>query len=189
MAEKHSMPYQPNVPLTVAEAILNNVDVSISCWGSSPKNKEAAIAAVTNESKCCFCGYSKHPCAIWSARNAVCNGSEKKWHFCRVCLFDNSTKCMAVTNLSVLATATPKCLSKAITDITINRMSRKTLIYTASSEYYISEDIVPRKKLKVLVPQSTITMSTDNLISTIPGHVIDKHGLQFLQSFAQISWA
>lgn len=96
---------------------------------------------------------------------------------------------MAVTNLSFLATATPKCLSKVTTDITINRMSRKSLIDTASSEYYISEDIVPRKKLKVLVSQSTITMSTDNLINKILGYMIDKNELQYLQSFAQISWA
>lgn len=160
MAERQNLSYRPS--LTTASAS------EIKEIETEPQH--GTVSALN--SKCFFCGYSRHPRAKCPAKEATCKGCGKKGHFQKACLSNQRQSAAIQGTISVLASATPGCLAKSTIKLRLNGIPTEALVDTGSSENFISEDVVLKRKLLRFPSQSKIGMATNNLTSTTLGHVV-----------------
>ena len=117
MAEKHSLTYQsPSMPTTASTDPKTHSNIS--------EGNDQLIAATSNNQKCFFCGYQRHPRSKCPARDENCKNCGKKGHFAKVCRSVKKSDFASATYSSPLSTvitaASPASLSKAIIDTSIN---------------------------------------------------------------------
>ena len=172
MAEKQSQIYQPSSLSTTASTISNRIEQP-----NSHAEDKVYVAAASNNQKCFFCGYQRHPRSKCPAQNENCKTCNKKRHFAKVCRSGRKADLVAATDvppiLSTIITAvSPASLSKALIDTTVNGNICKTLIDTGSSESYISENKAKSLKLLIHASKKTISMASVNLSSSTKGHCL-----------------
>lgn len=156
MAEKHSQFY---VTPSACAASSNSQDIRQSPDTPSYDNPVSASA----NTKCFFCGYSRHPRSKCPARDALCKNCDKKGHFQKVCQSKSVVRTTAFTHNSLLSSLTlaaaPGCLSRAIVKIHVNGIPLQALIDTGSSDSYICSSVTNSHKWKTITSRNKIAMA------------------------------
>ena len=138
----------------------------ISCSLPDPIDsvKDDAPVTAATQPLCYFCGNSKHPRAKCPAREAVCKNCGKVGHFQRVCRSKTSKHQVGSAQDSILSSllcaAAPNCLSRSVTNITVNGIELQALIDTGSSGSFVSSEVVSANKWKLIPDDSVITMAS-----------------------------
>ena len=129
----------------------------------------ATSAAV--DTKCFFCGYSKHPRLKCPARDAICNKCQKKGHYAKVCRSSQAPTgaTTAATYRPTLASVT-SALSKAMIKILINGSQADGLIDSGSSESFIHPNIVKLHSLQINPLSNQVSMASSSLSTRTEGY-------------------
>ena len=142
-------------------------------------DEKPSLAFTQSQSKCFFCGQSRHPRSACPAKDAICKKCSKKGHFAKVCLSKKpNTSAAMMTNsshnpkLAAIGSSTIASLSNATVTVKVNRHNTRALIDTGSTESFISENIVKKRALTVRPGSSQISMATGDLTKETKGFVL-----------------
>lgn len=106
-----------------------------------------------------------HP--VW--HESICHKYGEKRHFSKVCWSVSSLHSATWVTLAtnIVLTISPKCLSKDILKIKINRVTINALIDTGSSQNFVNVDIAKVNCWKIMHCYSKIVMANSSLSSQI----------------------
>lgn len=134
---------------------------------------------VKSDSKCFFCGGSRHNRQQCPAREAVCNSCGKSGHYAKVCkstkpanLTSASTTASMYPTLATTLAASPSSLQQTVVKISVNDFSADALIDTGSSDSFICKQLANKFKLKIMPTKSTVSMAESSLKVNVIGYVI-----------------
>ena len=174
MAEKQNQSYNPttsNITPSVRSAT-KEADYPRSSESQEPTTNLTA-AAFTNNQKCYFCGYRKHPRSKCPARDASCKTCGKKGHFQAVCK-SSSTKPVASSMIRfvspIIAAAGPASLRKALISVSVGDNQFTALIDSGSTESYVNSSIPQKYGWNVVPSTNVISMASTNLTRETKGH-------------------
>lgn len=171
-AQKNSELYSPSLGLSAMAAVTElkgSKSTDEDCVSNFP-----AISAAVN-SKCFFCGYSKHPRSSCPAREAMCNKCHKKGHFAKVCRSSQTTNSATTasayrpTLASVVSASIPKALLKATIKVLINGIAAESLIDSGSTESFIHPKLVKLHSLEVNPLSNQVSMASSSLSTRTEG--------------------
>ena len=176
MAEKQNLAYKPiYTAASVAVDELPDKVRNVNLEEASTSASASGTSSFQTQSKCYFCGLSRHPRVSCPAKDAICKNCGKKGHFARVCISKKSGTAAAVPDpfhqIAVLAT-TSGGLSRATIMVKLNTVKTEVLVDTGSTESFISEAVVKKRKLPVIPLSSKISMATGDLIKETKGYVV-----------------
>ena len=172
MAERQNQLFKPLY--SAATATTEDLQQTVQDLNIDDPNTSASAQSA---SKCFFCGLSRHPRSACPAKDAICKKCNKKGHFARVCLSKKSGTSAAVnefsTQLAVVASASSvSSLSSVTVTVKVNKQHAKALLDTGSTESFISEEVVKKRRLKIMSGITKISMATGDLVKETKGYVL-----------------
>ena len=176
MAEKQSLSYRSE---NITAALDEQTDKPNSSDRSSDHYPSDTIAAAEySDSKCFFCGYSRHPRSKCPAKEATCKKCGKVGHFAKVCRSKdkktlNATSCSDDPHNVLAATCSAtNNLKKALITVIVNKIKLKALVDTGSTDSYINSSIVKKYGWKVTPSSLSINMASTSLTKKTQGHSV-----------------
>ena len=136
---------------------------------------------------CYFCGGSYHNRRVCTAREACCNNCNKKGHFRKVCrpnsnagttatIYEDPSAIAAIHGFPTyncttgITAAFPQSLPHAAVPLSIHGHTLTALIYSCSSDSFMSENIAKMLKLKIKPSSSNISMALSTMNTRILGY-------------------
>lgn len=174
-SEMYTMPQEKFTASAAQEPISTRIQDSYD-------DANCASIAAKSSVLCYFCGYSRHPRSRCPARDAVCNGCQKKGHFVKVCKssskapLQSSTKTTATILASAQASSPSSPLSKAIVLVKIKNSEVNGLIDGGSTHSFIHPRVVKRLALRVFNSENSVTMASTTMTANGEGFcIVDMH--------------
>ena len=151
MAEKQNQSFKP--VYSAATAPIEELHQSVHDMSLLETNTSASATNNSpSQSKCYFCGLSRHPRSACPAKDAVCKKCNKKGHYQRVCLSKKSGTSASTYDsgpqIAVVASASVSGLSLVTVTVKLSKHYTKALLDTGSTESFISEAVVKKKDEK-----------------------------------------
>ena len=169
MAERQNQSFRPVYAAAVPPPLEEQQALQELTLGDSTS------ASTSNSQKCYFCGNARHLRSACPAREATCKKCLKKGHFAKVCLSKRQGTAAAAGNtnslMAVVASASSSSLANVTVKVKINKIKTNALIDTGSTESFISEEVVKRRKLPVRPGTTKISMAAGDLTKETKGYV------------------
>lgn len=159
---------------------------------SSSRSSFSTSAAVSARKSCWFCGGSLHKRDSCPARNSKCRNCGKLGHWSKVCRSKNLTAAVSDTNntnLCAVSAAAPACLTASTVPVLINGYKASALIDSASSNSFISSELVRLLRIRVAPSSNTITLAMQTKTVPIKGRCsvnIKVCGKMYKQTFLEV---